>query len=163
MKKFIKVILIISGAVALQACNMIPQDYRGTFRDVSAGVAVKFKAKRVQIELQNGKVIKTKMKVLKFKNLLKAEPGLYLDKYDEYYPELSIIIPDVNTKKEVAGIVYFDAEYFFSRLDITDSKKKEVIEILHCEKGRVMLDTVSQTWQAGCPEGSHEYRVVRYQ
>lgn len=158
-------VLVTLGGAMLTGCKAVPRAYRGSYEDAASGVRLRLKANRGTFVTADGRALSMKTEPLKFENLAKGEAGIYVERFesggDVAQAEVNWIVPDPGSRKEEAGMVWFDSEVIFARLDLSGRGKAEGLELMHCARGQVTLDMVSKTWQVGCPEGEKQYRLTR--
>ena len=167
MKKA-KLIGSLALLVALSACGKIPSSHQGDFVDAPTGTKLKLGSGSGTLTFPDGRLLESKAQDLKFEALLKAQTGIYVEVPSEANPDrkeadLFWLSPNAESRREEAGLIWFDSEVLYSRIAMKEKEKVEAIDMFHCTNGSVLLDTVSKRFQIGCPVDPDEYHLKRVQ
>lgn len=161
--QIMKVLLTLSIAMTAVGCGVIPSEYRGTFRDSASGTTLVLKAKGGVFTDAQGKSTKAKAQDLKFENLAKGQAGIYVsaNSSDKNALEVFWIAPNMETRQEAVGVVWFQSEVIYSLLNMEQKGKASAIDIMRCEKGTVMLDMPNRRFEIGCGANPESFRLSR--
>lgn len=144
-------------------CGAVPSAYRGEFQDAAKGVRLELEARKGVFQDAQGKKIDSKASDLKFESLEKGIAGIYVSTspVSENKLEVYWVNPDLSTRQEAAGLVWVSSEVIYTLFDLSQKDDVREIELSHCEKGTVLLDTLSQRYQIGCPAEIEFYKLTR--
>lgn len=146
-----KILLILMAAFLITGCReKTPENYRGTYTDAKTGATLTLKKTKGTLQLPDGTLVRTKTELLSFESLSKGQTGIYMDFSKNGRVQLDWIIPDVNTRQEEAGIVWFTSTVIFSDMNLEISERAQKVALMICTNGQVILDTESKTFQVGC-------------
>jgi hypothetical protein len=152
---------------AVSACGKIPSSHQGDFVDAATGTKLKLGSGSGVLAFADGRVLESKAQDLKFEALLRAQTGIYIEvpssdsNSERNEADLFWIAPDLESRHEEAGLIWFDSEVLYSRISLKQKEKVKSIELFHCMKGSVILDTISKRFQIGCPVDPTQYRFKR--
>jgi hypothetical protein len=167
MKKLISKLLLAATFTTLLlltvGCGTIPSAYRGNFEDSANNVQLTLEASGGVFTTADGRKLIADTQSLNADNLIEGQPGIYTTLNPAYQNRLEIywINPDLSTRKEEGGLMWFNAEVFYTLLDIRQEDTVNEMEFFHCDIGKVMIDMPTQRWQIGCPADPDYYRLVR--
>jgi hypothetical protein len=99
-----------------------------------------------------GREISAEADSLQFDALTQAKAGLYTRPVagNDKMMELFWIVPDVASRQENSGFVWFNSEILYTRMATEAKDPVAAIQVEHCKNGVLMLDVASQTWNGGC-------------
>jgi len=151
---------LLLGAVG---CGTIPSAYRGNFEDTTNNVKLTLEASGGTFTTADGRKIVSDTLSLTSDNLIEGLPGIYTTLNPVYQNRLEIywVNPDLNTRTQEGGLMWFNAEVFYTLLDINQEDNVDEMEFFHCDQGKVMIDVPTKRWQIGCPADPDYYRLVR--
>ncbi len=152
LNKKLSVALSALVLIALSSCGKIPSGYQGTFVDQPTGTKLVLSSDEGKFTETTGREISAKADSLAFDSLAQGKAGLYTLPVpgNDKMTELLWIVPDVATRQENSGYVWFNAEILDTR--IMNEAKDPVASITaeHCRSGSVMLYAADKTWIHGC-------------
>lgn len=156
MNYIYKQILFSISLLVLNACGgVIPENYRGQFVDVASGAKLSLESGSGAITFSSGRRVEASAKDLSFSQLLLGEPGIYTRNYKkdpDRFLEVFWIHPNLTTRTEDEGHVWFESEVAVTILSKSTPRPVGKVPFTYCERGRVQLDKPSQFWQIGCDE-----------
>lgn len=156
---------LLIGVVVLStvACGKIPSAYQGDFVDAAQGAKVSLGGDSGTLSTSDGRALEAKANDLNFDNLQEGKVGIYLSQNSANgnLTDVYWIAPNMATKQEAAGLVWFSSEVMYTIMDSKREDKVASIEFFHCKDGMVMLDTSTKRFQLGCPAGPLHYNMVR--
>ena len=159
------VIVAILSTLVLAGCGNdnenVPKAYQGVFQDQS-GVRLDLTGNAAQLQVE-GKTLKEPVSPLTYDTLLAGTPGFYIYQAnkDAKIMDVYMVTPDISTKKEAGGIIYYTTDIVYMQIDLSQQSAVASITIVHADLGTVMLDTSAKTWEAGWPAHASEYNLVR--
>lgn len=158
-------VVSVLAAVILGACGAdndnIPKAYQGTFQGQNGEMLI-LSGSKAQLSIE-GKTLSANVAPLSYKTLLVGQPGFYIyqENKDDKVLDVYWITPNVATKKEEGGIVYYTTDIVYTQIDLNQKNAVQSVTIVHSDVGTVMLDSQSKEWQAGWPEHSETSNLVR--
>ena len=163
-KQFLYFLVVLAVLWLVTSCGgVIPKGYQGQFQDSNAGITLELKSNEGTLSEAGGKMITAKGAELEFPALLAGAPGLYgrPNPANANYVDVFWIQPTSSTQSNGGGLSWYSAEVLMSVLNAKQKEKVYRFEIVHCVDGQVLLDTVNQAWQAGCPAHAKRYELQR--
>jgi hypothetical protein len=164
MNRMIKMAAIsFLSAIALAGCGSdgdVPSAYQGVFQDPS-GVKLDLTSSAAQLVVE-GKTLKMAVAPISYDKLFAGQAGFYIyQEKDSKLMDVYMVTPDLSTKKDAGGIVYYTTDIIYLQIDLNQKNPVPAITLVHADQGTVMLDTQTKTWQAGWPAQANEYSLVR--
>ena len=158
--KIIVLAIITSGVIS--ACGGIPAAYRGKYLDPATGTKLELTRSSGTFE-SNGRALSAQTEVLDFEKLLAAETGIYMDQdpNDAKYFKIYWIHPNITTRQEAAGLVWYQAEILYTAMDSTREQPVDQILIIYSKDGWIMLDLVRKKPQIGWSANPASYDMRR--
>lgn len=155
--------LLLLLSVCLGACGKIPSPYRGNYVDSATGARLQLDRSSGTLISANGRVLKADANSLDYQALSKGEAGIYLRSNSSNPDQIEVfwLTPKLESRHEEYGLIWFEAEVLYSRMDANAKNTVQSLEAIHCEDGMLMLDTPSKTWNGGCPAKRTDYHFVR--
>jgi hypothetical protein len=162
--KMLQVMMVLVLGFGLGACGKIPKDYRGTFVDQSTGFQVQLKSSEGAWIRSDGSQQVFPARAATTKDMLQGQPGIYLRSVDEGQLEVFWVKPLAETRREEYGFVSFEGEVVYTRMAVK-SAGGAVAALLarYCDRGQILIDSVSQSFNGGCPADSKILELVRVQ
>jgi|GEM_PF-1618406 len=152
----------------LAACVSIPSAYRGTYLDQEHNVELVLSMAKGTLEFKDeGRILQAGTADYSFKGFTKAikkgRPGIFARPNAADSDELDVfwVKPNYDTLQESNGLIWFEAEIFYTRLDKDLRAKVQTLKAVHALGGTVMLDTPTESVQVGWPAGPTEYALQR--
>jgi len=160
--KVMKAMAVLVLGLGLGACGKIPSQYQGTFVDQASGFQMELKSSQGRWVRPDGTQEVFQAKAAAVKEMIAGQPGIYLRSVDQDQLEIFWVRPAVETRREEYGFVTFEGEVVYTRM-ATKSRggPVPVITARYCERGQVLIDTVSQSFNGGCPSDSRLLELVR--
>ncbi|NDD92210.1 hypothetical protein EBZ37_09005 [bacterium] len=152
----LKRVLIVSLGIAAGACGQIPKEYRGTFVDQATGFRVELKASEGKWIRPDGSQESFPAKAVGVAELDQGQPGIYMRSMGNDQLEVFWVRPNPESRREEYGFVALEAEVVYTRLDPISA-----VLARHCERGQVLIDRVSQSFNGGCPSDSKLMELIR--
>lgn len=158
----IRMVVLLAMGLGLGACGKIPSEYRGTFVDQATGFQVQLRASEGVWTRTDGTQQVFPARPASVKEMLEGQPGIYLRSVGEEDLEVFWVRPMVETRREEFGFVSFEGEVVYTRMA---SKSRggavPVVVARHCDRGQVLIDTISQSFNGGCPADSRLLQLIR--
>jgi hypothetical protein len=162
--KMMKVMVVLVLGFGLGACGKIPKEYRGTFVDQATGFQVQLKSSEGAWIRSDGTQQVFPARAAAVKDLIQGQPGIYLRSVDDGELEVFWVRPAAETRREEYGFVSFEGEVVYTRMAAKSSGGAvPVLLARYCDRGQVLIDTVSQSFNGGCPADSKVLELVRVQ
>jgi hypothetical protein len=162
--KMLKVMMVLVLGFGLGACGKIPKNYRGTFVDQSTGFQVQLKSSEGLWIRSDGSQQVFPARAAAVKDMIQGQPGIYLRSVDDGQLEVFWVRPTVETRREEYGFVSFEGEVVYTRMAAKSSGGAvPVLLARYCDRGQILIDTVSQSFNGGCPGDSRILELVRVQ
>ncbi len=155
--------LVAGLALMAGACVQIPSAYRGTFADASSGFQVQLSSSKGAWIRPDGSLEQFSTAKAGIKDLLVGKSAIYMRSIEGNQFEVFWVRPLVETRREEFGFVGFEAEVVYTRMAAKTPGRRPVPVILarHCDRGQVLIDTVSQSFNGGCPGDSRLLELER--
>ena len=157
----LKQVVIVTVGIAAGACGQIPKDYRGTFVDQASGFRVELKASEGKWIRPDGSQESFSAKAVGVAELDQGQPGIYMRSTGGDQLEVFWVRPKPESRREEYGFVALEAEVVYTRLDAKSAGPVSAVLARHCERGQVLIDRVSQSFNGGCPADSRIMELVR--
>jgi len=143
----------------------VPAEYKGSYRDGRTGATLELKGTSATFTSADGKSRKASKSPLKFKELLKAEEGIFMREspVNKELLEIFWVRPDSRTLKEQESLVWFNAEVIHLRLRKDLRDKAQELTLLHSMSGQVTLDRTTELVQIGWAPSPSLYTMRRVQ
>ena len=156
-------LMIVTLLLLVSACGKIPDAYRGDYVDPAQGATMNLTGTEGAVTLQGGRQLKANAEPLEFDALSQAKPGIYLRTlvFDPNVLEVFFLFPKNESRKEESGFVWMESEIFYSRMNAQQENAVPEIKMLYCERGTLLLDVPSKTWNGGCPPLSTQFEFKR--
>lgn len=152
MKNKLSVVFSALVLVALSSCGKVPSAYQGTYLDQVSGSKLELNGQEGKFTEATGREITAKADSAQFDALAQAKAGLYTrsvpgaDKTMEFF----WVIPEVASRQETSGFVWFNAEILYTRMQTNEKDPVPSISVAHCKNGMLLLDAPTKTWNGGC-------------
>ena len=162
--KMLKVTAVLVVGFGLGACGKIPKEYRGNFVDQASGFQIQLKASEGVWVREDGSQQVFPARAAAVKELIQGQSGIYLRSIDDGQLEVFLVKPVAETRREEYGFVSFEGEVVYTRMAAKSSGGAvPVLLARYCDRGQVLIDTVSQSFNGGCPADSKVLELVRVQ
>lgn len=139
---------LIALGLANTSCKLL-ENLEGTFRD-STGRELVLSSKLARFGSMAGAAA-LKPQAISFELLLAGLQGCYVDRRPDGV-SLYFLTPDLSTRREEAGLVFYVTEVAYFVPAGTGGDKVSLIQGVHDTRGLVMLDSATKTWQIGWSE-----------
>lgn len=141
------------AALLISGCKGVPNAYLGEYQDSTGNVRVELSSTEGTIRLADGRRITSKLEELKFDLLKEGKRALYARENSRVSDliEIFMIEPNMSTRQESGGLIWYNAEIIFSMIKDKDATAAKNLTLVHCIQGTVLLDTVTSRIQLGCP------------
>ncbi|MEN9722340.1 MAG: hypothetical protein RJB38_326 [Pseudomonadota bacterium] len=154
--------LVFGLLVLCGACGKIPSDYRGNFVDSQSGFSVELRGNRGIWQRPDGSREEFTARAASVEELLQGKAAVYLRSVGERDLEVFWVRPEIETRQEEYGFVAYQGEVLYSRFDSSGSQGKVgSIQARYCERGQILIDQVTKTFNGGCPAQSRLLELVR--
>lgn len=160
--RIVQLVLIVAMALSAVACGKIPSKYKGKYLDAATGTTLELTSSEGILTMPT-KTLTAKISKVDVQALSAGTPGIYtrVDEADEDYMEIFWIDPYVNGRKEEAGLLWMNSEVVYTKINTKNKEAAKRLKVLHCDQGLVMIDTVTGSWNGGCPEDADEFDMVK--
>ncbi|MCC7441706.1 MAG: hypothetical protein IT285_08735 [Bdellovibrionales bacterium] len=158
--KFLALTLVAGAATG---CGLVPSEYRGSFRDAQTNVSAEIGARKGTFRTADGRELKLKADRSDFERVASGKPGILVETnaHSGYLLDSFWVSPRMDTYAEGGGMAWFEAEVLYTQFDSRVKDPVRRLQFFHCVNGQVLLDTVEQRWQMGCPAGPAYYELRR--
>lgn len=155
MSSLLKSMIAVAGLVATVGCKGIPNAYLGEYQDSNRQVKLELDTYEGTLRFADGRKVSAKLEELKYDLLKDGKRALYArpSSRDEKMIEIFLVQPNMSTRQEGGGLLWYESEIVFSLINSKDDNAAKNITLVHCQRGVVLLDTQTQRVQLGCPEG----------
>jgi hypothetical protein len=155
---------IILGALVIlltTACGKIPKGYQGEYTDAASGATLKLEASEGTLKTSDGRELKGKAEDADFDALLQGKQAIYLSELKNNNVDVFWLVPNMATRQESAGYVWFVSEVIYTQMNAKQEEKVGGINFFHCKDGHVMLNTATKEMNLGCPAGPAVFNMIR--
>jgi len=135
----------------LAGCISVPKQYRGKYEERKGRYALTLSGSKATFSGMD-MVVESKVRQATFKELMKPQMAMYVasDGKKDNLLQAYWLIPDLASKQEAEGFIWYDAKVFLGEFDTTLAEKASNWNVTYCTQGTLLLDTASKTWQIGC-------------
>jgi hypothetical protein len=161
--KLEKVLMTAAFAGLAMGCENLPSAYQGDFVDLASGAKLTLNGGDGVLHLADGRKLESRRDQFKFKNLKEGRPGIFVGRNtrNESLMDIFWVNPNLATREEVEGFVWFQSEILYTIADTRLKDKVSSVQFIHCTDGQMTLDATTRKLQLGCPAGAKNYMFVR--